>query len=32
VLPERILALQRLVFEDPTLDRMPQPGKFRAAT
>jgi len=27
-LPERILALQRLVFEDPTLDRMPQPGKF----
>jgi ATP-dependent Lon protease len=31
LLPERILALQRLVFEDPTLDRMPQPGKFRAA-
>jgi ATP-dependent Lon protease len=28
-LPERILALQRLVFEDPTLERMPQPGKFR---
>ncbi len=27
-LPERILALQRLVFEDPTLDRLPQPGKF----
>jgi len=30
-LPERILALQRLVFEDPTLDRLPQPGKFRDA-
>jgi ATP-dependent Lon protease len=30
LLPERILALQRLVFEDPTLDRMPQPGKYRA--
>ena len=29
VLPERILALQRLVFEDPTLDRLPQPGKYR---
>ena len=29
LLPERILALQRLVFEDPTLDRMPQPGKYR---
>ncbi len=28
VLAERILALQRLVFEDPTLDRIPQPGKF----
>ncbi len=28
VLAERILALQRLVFEDPTLDRVPQPGKF----
>jgi ATP-dependent Lon protease len=28
-LPERILALQRLVFEDPTLDRLPQPGKYR---
>ena len=28
-LPERILALQRLVFEDPTLERLPQPGKFR---
>ena len=31
VLPERILALQRLVFEDPTLDRLPQPGKYREA-
>jgi ATP-dependent Lon protease len=31
LLPERILALQRLVFEDPTLDRLPQPGKFRDA-
>ena len=31
VLPERILALQRLVFEDPTLDRLPQAGKYRAA-
>jgi ATP-dependent Lon protease len=30
-LPERILALQRLVFEDPTFDRLPQPGKYRAA-
>jgi ATP-dependent Lon protease len=30
-LPERILALQRLVFEDPTLERMPQPGKYRDA-
>ncbi|MGH7728823.1 MAG: Lon family ATP-dependent protease [Vulcanimicrobiaceae bacterium] len=30
-LPERILALQRLVFEDPTLDRLPQAGKYRAA-
>jgi ATP-dependent Lon protease len=29
ILPERILALQRLVFEDPTLDRLPQPGKYR---
>ena len=28
ILAERILALQRLVFEDPTLDRIPQPGKF----
>jgi len=28
VLAERILALQRLVFEDPTLDRVPQPVKF----
>ena len=31
VLPERILALQRLVFEDPTLERLPQPGKYREA-
>jgi len=31
LLPERILALQRLVFEDPTLDRLPQPGKYRDA-
>ena len=30
-LPERILALQRLVFEDPTLDRLPAPGKYREA-
>ncbi|MFY9780412.1 MAG: Lon family ATP-dependent protease [Candidatus Baltobacteraceae bacterium] len=30
-LPERILALQRLVFEDPTLDRLPVPGKYREA-
>ncbi|HMD03514.1 MAG TPA: Lon family ATP-dependent protease [Candidatus Baltobacteraceae bacterium] len=29
LLPERILALQRLVFEDPTLDRLPVPGKYR---
>jgi ATP-dependent Lon protease len=29
LLPERILALQRLVFEDPTLERLPQPGKYR---
>jgi ATP-dependent Lon protease len=28
LLPERILALQRLVFEDPTLDRLPAAGKF----
>jgi ATP-dependent Lon protease len=28
LLPERILALQRLVFEDPTLDRLPASGKF----
>jgi ATP-dependent Lon protease len=27
-LPERILALQRLVFEDPTLERLPQAGKY----
>jgi ATP-dependent Lon protease len=31
VLPERILALQRLVFEDPTLERLPQPGRYRDA-
>ena len=29
LLPERVLALQRLVFEDPTLDRLPQAGKYR---
>jgi len=29
LLPERLLALQRLVFEDPTLERLPQPGKYR---
>jgi len=29
LLPERIVALQRLVFEDPTLDRLPQSGKYR---
>jgi ATP-dependent Lon protease len=29
LLPERVLALQRLVFEDPTLERLPQPGKYR---
>lgn len=29
LLPERILALQRLVFEDPTLEKVPQPGKYR---
>jgi ATP-dependent Lon protease len=29
LLPERVVALQRLVFEDPTLDRLPQPGKYR---
>jgi ATP-dependent Lon protease len=31
LLPERILALQRLVFEDPTLERLPVPGKLREA-
>ncbi|MBD5634144.1 MAG: ATP-dependent protease, Lon family, partial [Candidatus Eremiobacteraeota bacterium] len=31
LIPERILALQRLVFEDPTLDRLPQPGRYRDA-
>jgi ATP-dependent Lon protease len=30
-LPERILALQRLVFENPTLDRPPAQAKYRAA-
>ncbi len=30
-LPDRILALQRLVFEDPTLDRLPAAGKYREA-
>jgi ATP-dependent Lon protease len=29
LLPERILALQRLLFEDPTLERMPTAGKYR---
>ena len=29
LLPERILALHRLVFEDPSLDRLPQPAKYR---
>jgi ATP-dependent Lon protease len=29
LLPERVLALQRLVFEDPTPDRLPQAGKYR---
>src|ERR1700681_2031137 len=29
LLPERLLALHRLVFEDPTLDRLPQPAKYR---
>ncbi len=29
LLPERILALQRLVFEDPTIERLPIPGKYR---
>jgi ATP-dependent Lon protease len=27
-LPERIVALQRLVFDDPTIERMPAPAKF----
>ena len=31
VLGERVLALQRLVFEDPTLERIPAPGGFRKA-
>ena len=30
-LPERILALQRLVFEDPTIDRLPVAAKYREA-
>jgi ATP-dependent Lon protease len=30
-LGERVLALQRLVFEDPTLDRVPAPGGYRKA-
>ena len=29
LLPERILALQRLVFEDPTHERLPAPAKYR---
>lgn len=28
---ERLLALQRLVFEDPTLERIPAPAQFRKA-
>ena len=31
MLGERVLALQRLVFEDPTLERIPAPGGFRKA-
>ena len=31
LLPERILALQRLVFEDPSIDRLPLPGKYHEA-
>jgi ATP-dependent Lon protease len=31
ILPERILALQRLVFENPTLDRPPAQAKYRDA-
>src|ERR1700733_11258098 len=31
LVPERILALQRLVFEDPTLERLPAAGKYREA-
>jgi ATP-dependent Lon protease len=30
-LGERVLALQRLVFEDPTLERIPAPGGYRRA-
>jgi ATP-dependent Lon protease len=30
-LGERVLALQRLVFEDPTLERVPAPGAYRKA-
>jgi ATP-dependent Lon protease len=30
-LGERVLALQRLVFEDPTLERVPSPGQYRKA-
>ncbi len=30
-LGERVLALQRLVFEDPTLERVPAPGGYRKA-
>ena len=29
VLPERILALQRLIFEDPTLDKVPAKPQFK---
>ena len=28
---DRVLALQRLVFEDPTLERVPPPGQYRKA-
>ena len=31
ILPERILALQRLIFEDPTLDKFPARSEFKEA-
>ncbi|HEV3155927.1 MAG TPA: Lon family ATP-dependent protease [Candidatus Baltobacteraceae bacterium] len=31
LLPERILALQRLVFEDPSIERLPIAGKYAEA-